>query len=126
MRITKDIETETVNYQELARRVGDCVLNNQIYGNTQIDGDEWELVNGEDYRCTSHDDEDECNATGNNFCDDEPIEVYQMYIITDRGAEYLKRNTDEIVYYNETLDIYLWGITHYGTSWDYVNTLIKA
>ena len=30
--------------------------------------------------------------------------------------------TDEIVYYNEELDMYVWGITHYGTSWDYVLT----
>lgn len=40
------------------------------------------------------------------------------------GAEILQR-AEEIVYYNETLDIYLWGVTHWGTSWDYVLTNIK-
>ena len=52
-------------------------------------------------------------------------EVYQYYIISDGGARILKDLTDEIVYYHEDLDMYLWGITHYGTSWDYVLTDIK-
>ena len=52
-------------------------------------------------------------------------EVYQWYIITDSGASFLKRYTDELVYYHEDLDVYLWGITHYGTSWDYALTDIK-
>ena len=45
--------------------------------------------------------------------------------ITQRGYGFLSRNTDEIVYYCEELDIYLWSITHFGTSWDYVLTNIK-
>ena len=26
---------------------------------------------------------------------------------------------------NETLDLYIWGVTHYGTGWDYVLTNIN-
>ena len=52
-------------------------------------------------------------------------DVYQTYIISEKGYDFLSRNTDEIVYYCEELDIYLWGITHFGTSWDYVLTNIK-
>ena len=55
--------------------------------------------------------------------DDDP-EVFQWFIVDDRGARLLKE-INEIVYYNETLDMYLWGVTHYGTSWDYVLTSIK-
>ena len=55
--------------------------------------------------------------------DDEP-EVFQWYIVDDWGARLLQ-DINEIVYYNETLDMYLWGVTHYGTSWDYVLTDIK-
>ena len=51
-------------------------------------------------------------------------EVFQWYIVDDFGARLLQE-IDEIVYYNETLDMYLWGITHFGTSWDYVLTSIK-
>ena len=52
-------------------------------------------------------------------------EIYQYYIISDQGADILKRYTNEIVYYIEYLDIYIWGVTHWGTSWDYVLTDIK-
>ena len=51
-------------------------------------------------------------------------EVFQWYIVDDGGARLLQE-INEIVYYNETLNMYLWGVTHYGTSWDYVLTSIK-
>ena len=55
----------------------------------------------------------------------EESEVFQWFIVDDWGARLLQQETNEIVYYNETLDMYLWGVTHYGTSWDYVLTSIK-
>ena len=58
-----------------------------------------------------------------NEQDNDP-EVFQWFIVDDWGARILQ-DINEIVYYNETLDMYLWGITHYGTSWDYVLTDIK-
>lgn len=69
----------------------------------------WELVNGIEY--------DEEN--------DEYYEVFQYFIISSEGYKILSRFTDEIVYYNEELDLYVWGVTHCGTSWDYVLTDIK-
>lgn len=51
-------------------------------------------------------------------------EVYQWFIVDDWGARLLQ-DIDEVVYYNEKLHMYLWGVTHYGTSWDYVLTNIK-
>lgn len=41
-------------------------------------------------------------------------EIYKYYIIMD-----------EIVCYNDQLDMYVWDITHFGTSWDYVLIDIK-
>ena len=55
--------------------------------------------------------------------DDEP-EVFQWFIVDDWGARLLQK-INEIVYYNEKLDMYLWGVTHYGTGWNYVLTNIK-
>lgn len=55
---------------------------------------------------------------------DDDLEVFQWYIVDDWGARLLNE-INEIVYYNETLDMYLWGVTHYGTSWNYVLTNIK-
>lgn len=91
-----------LDYYTLSKILGDVILNNNLM---TIDGLEWELVSGED----------SCG------CD-----VYQTYIISESGYQFLNRYTDEIVYYNEELDLYLWGITHFGTSWDYVLTDIKV
>ena len=52
-------------------------------------------------------------------------EIFPYYIIWDNGAEILKDYTNEIVFYNEELDMYVWGVTHWGTSWDYVLTDIR-
>lgn len=52
-------------------------------------------------------------------------EIFQYYIVDDNGAEILKE-INEIVFYNEELDMYVWGVTHWGTSWDYVLTNIKC
>ena len=57
-----------------------------------------------------------------NEQDNEP-EIFQYYIVDDWGGRLLQE-VNEIVYYNETLDMYLWGVIHYGTSWDYVLTNI--
>ncbi len=48
-------------------------------------------------------------------------EVYQYFIVSHSGAEILEE-INEIVYYNEELNLYVWGVTHWGTSWDYVLT----
>lgn len=53
-------------------------------------------------------------------------EIFQWYIIDDCGKQILVENTNEIIFYNEELDIYLWGVTHFGTSWDYVLTNIPC
>lgn len=52
-------------------------------------------------------------------------EIYQYYIVSDNGARILKE-INEIVFYNEELDMYVWGVTHWGTSWDYVLTDIPC
>lgn len=84
----------------------DAVLNNNIIG--MFDG--WQLVNGSDY--------DEEN--------DEYTEVFQWFIVSDNGAQMIQDYTNEILFYNDELDIYLWGVTHYGTMWDYVLTDIPC
>ena len=99
-----------VDYRTLAQSF-DAVLNNQIMVATQNIGF-WELENG----CEYWTDDD-----GNEYYKD----IFQWFIISDNGARILKELTNEIVYYNSELDMYVWGVTHYGTSWDYVLTDIK-
>jgi len=55
-----------------------------------------------------------------------PGEIFQYYIISDNGARILEDYTNEIVFYNSELDMYVWGVTHWGTSWDYVLTDIQC
>ena len=52
-------------------------------------------------------------------------EIYQYFIVSDYGAEIIQEYTNDPLFYNEELDMYVWGITHWGTSWDYVLTDIK-
>jgi hypothetical protein len=68
--------------------------------NNEIESDIQELKDAEDY----------------------PPEIFQYYIISDEGARILCELTSENVFYNEELDLYIWGVTHWGTSWDYVLT----
>lgn len=99
------LENGYLDYLTLSKIVGDCILNNSIV--PYIGYYEWEVVNG-------------CEENEEGW-----YEVYQYYIITDAGYRFLNDFTDEIVYYHNELDMYVWGITHFGTSWDYVLTDIK-
>ena len=53
-------------------------------------------------------------------------EIFQYYIISDSGADILCKFTDEIVFYNDKLDMYVWGVCHFGTAWNYVLTDIPV
>lgn len=97
------LENGYLDYRTLSMIVGDMVLNNNIFIHAGYEN--WELASGVE--------EDE---------DGYQHEIYQYYIITYNGAQFLEDYTDEIVFYNEKLDMYIWGITHFGTSWDYVLT----
>ena len=56
---------------------------------------------------------------------DYPPEVYQWYIVDENGAN-ICREFGEILYYHAELDMYLWGVSHFGTSWSYVLTSIEC
>ena len=95
-------ENKRLSYRNLFYRDDSLILCNNIANDFEY----LELQNGSDY------DED----------NDIYLDVYQYYIIDDDLANRLINNTDEIVYYHNRLDIYILGVTHYGTSWDYVLT----
>ena len=106
------VENNRVDYRTLAKCF-DAVLCNDItklfYSTINDEYNEIEYYNGTDY----------------NEEDDYYYDIFQYYIISSYGAEILERYTDEIVYYLPAIDIYVWGVTHFGTSWDYVLTDIK-
>lgn len=140
------LENGYVDYATLAKCF-DAVLNNDIMSLTYDIGS-WEQVSGiidntdeieelEEKRDELEEQnesrpsqiiENEINGINEkieeleNEQDDDP-EVFQWFIVDDWGARLLQ-DINEVVYYNDTLDMYLWGVNHYGTSWDYVLTSI--
>lgn len=93
-------ENGYLDYGTLARAF-DAVLNNGILS---IYAEDWEQVSGEyDY----------------------DREIFQYFIVSNSGAEILQE-IGEILFYNSKLDMYVWGVTHYGTSWDYVLTDVRC
>lgn len=97
-----------LDYGTLAKAF-DCILKNDIMQATRGIG-AWVQVNG---------------VAGNPEDRNYDVEIFQYYIISPSGAEILQDWTDEIVFYNGAVDMYVWGVTHWGTSWDYVLTDIK-
>ena len=95
------LEHGYLDYHTLSKMVGDMILSNEILEYTGYEN--WDLYSGD-------------------MEEDNYFEIYQYYIISDAGARILSDYTDELVYYHERLDMYLWGITHWGTGWDYVLT----
>lgn len=93
------LENGYLDYRSLALMMGDHILNNTVREETMLD---WDIVNGEFEKM-----------------------IFQDYIISEQGFKFLERYTDEIVFYNEKLDLYIWSVTHYGTGWDYVLTDVE-
>lgn len=58
--------------------------------------------------------------------EDYPPEIFQCYIVSENGAKILQEYTEEIVFYNDVLDMFVWGVCHYGTAWDHVLTNIPV
>lgn len=132
----------------------DAVLNNDIIAKTQEIG-YWEEENGMidnseeienlenkldnlDYELSSLDDDEEEIRNINSEIkeiqkrieeleeeQDYQREIYQYYIVSDKGAEIIQAYTNDPLFYNEELDMYVWGVTHLGTSWSYVLTDVK-
>lgn len=96
---------EVITYAELARRLNVAKLFNKA---PELDPEM--LYEGLENGSLWVDSEDEDN--------DEVQEIYQYFLIDPSDADYLKRNTEELVFYSEVLDEYVWGVTHFGTSWE--------
>ena len=118
----------------------DMVLNNGIMQETADIG-YWEIIQGfYDYseeiedlqgKIDNAEDPAEIETLENEIAEYEEMEqdfpeVYQFYIVSDPGAELIQEYTNDPLWYNDQLDMYLWGVTHWGTSWDYVLTDVKC
>ncbi len=93
------LENGYLDFRALANILEDCILNNILRDQTMSG---WEIVAGEFEGMVMSD-----------------------YIISEYGYKFLKEYTDELVFYNENLDIYIWAVTRWGTRWDYELTSTK-
>lgn len=84
----------------------DAVMNNDIISKTYDIG-YWEQENG---------------FLDNSEEEESQLEIFQYFIVSNNGAEIIKQYTNDPLFYNEELDMYVWGVTHCGTSWNYVLT----
>lgn len=110
-----------VDYSTLAKSF-DAVMNNDIINLPEY-ADYWVIESGSDI--TYYDADGNEVEPGEDYETEEYDEVYQWFIISPQGAEILEDCTNELVYYNEKLDIYLWGVKHWGAMWSGVMTDIK-
>lgn len=110
------IENGYVDYRTLAKALGGCILNNTIMEKLPDLNIFPEMIHGSD-----------CYYDDDDVYQENPIykEIFQYYVISEYGAKILEKDTEEIVFYIEELDMYIWGVTHIGTAWDYVLTDIK-
>lgn len=71
--------------------------------------------------CVTHmigtDDEYECEEYEGD------AEVYQWFAVNSGDADYLKSHNQYITY-SDMLDTYFLAITHFGTGWDYVDSMV--
>ena len=88
-----------LDFRTLAKMLEDCILNNSIRSATMED---WEIVAGEFNEM-----------------------IMQDFIISKYGFDLLKEYTDEVVFYNEKLDVYVWGVSRWGTGWAYELSNVK-
>ena len=91
-----------LDFRTLAKMLEDMILNNLIRSETLGVIGEWEIVNGEFNEM-----------------------IMQDFIISKYGFDILKEYTDEVVFYNERLDVYVWGVSRWGTGWAYELTNVK-
>lgn len=91
-----------LDYRTLAHMLEDVILNNSLRDATLGVVGEWEIVSGEFDKA-----------------------VMQDFIISRYGYEVLKEYTDELVFYNETLHVYIWAVSHWGTAWAYELTNVR-
>ncbi len=80
-----------LDYKALSELIGPIIFNGIVRDRTMSD---WEVYAGEFYKM-----------------------ILADYIITPYGAKFLKAFTDELVFYNRNLDIYVWATTHWGDDW---------
>lgn len=100
-----DIKAEYITYGELTQKVGTMLLCNDI-------DERYRNFIDTKYKHSNEISQEEINLL---------LNTYQWYIITKEAAEYLQKETDELVYYDKELNVYVWGIVTSDMNMDWRN-----
>lgn len=102
MTFLDDLKEKRTTYAEMIDFCCDnCILNNDIIDKLSQNGYYFNVFCGDYYT---------------------EREVYQYYLINYNDARRLSNYTNELVIYNEELELYILCVCHWGTSWDYVSS----
>lgn len=89
----------------------DNIENGELYEYYNKDGDE---ITREEY--------EELENEGDAEIEEQMCDIYQYFLINEGLANNLIEHTDNIVFYSDKLNLYVLGVTHFGTMWDGVAT----
>mgnify|MGYP000880173118 CR=1 FL=1 len=103
------------NYSQIFYPDSNMILCNNI---PQVDEYLFDNLENGDFITYYDEDGNECDEE--NAVEQYEKDVFQWYIIDNITAKRLKRSTKELIFYSEKLDVYVLGVTHCGTAWDYV------
>lgn len=123
----KEVNSNRVSYGTLAKCF-DAVLCNNIMQVEEylldniVSGDFWYYEDSEGNEITREEYEEKLENDEEAF--EYPKDIFQWFIVSDNAFELLQE-AEELVLYSEKLDCYIWGVDHWGTSWNYLMTSIK-
>jgi hypothetical protein len=123
----KEMESRRKKFNTIINGINMVLINNIA----EVDPTVWENWEAKSPFSTCLFDNDRCDYHGEELneegeCDyqDEADEVYQWFAVSDNDADYLKRHNQYITY-SGLLDTYFLAICHFGTSWDYVDSMVN-
>lgn len=123
--LLKELREERKSYSEMIDFCcNSLILNNSIVQELEKNGYYFETFCG-DYcyyldgegNYISYDEYERLIDEGGE-ASEEFFDIYQYFIIDYRDAERLERFTNELVLYNEELELYILCVTHFGTPWE--------
>lgn len=122
----EELQGKTVrcNYAQLFHNNDSLLLCNSI---VNVDNSIWDNIeNGDLYDYYDKDGNEitreEYEELGwENGAEEQMRDVYQYYLINESLAHMLINHTDNLIFYSDELDLYVLGVTHFGTGWSCVD-----
>lgn len=106
---------------------GSLYVHYDCEGNDYTDEEAQEKIQELEELIDNADEEDEIaawKADIQNLEDGVAYDIHQIYLVSEKAARILIEESDEIVFYNQELNAYVWCITFCGADWSEVLTSI--